>query len=67
MLRVVFAGIAALGVQAQLGKQRTVALCLGVAGGQQLVAVENRVGTGQKGKRLGGFAHLLPACGEAAQ
>ncbi len=65
MLRVVFAGIAALGVQAQLGKQRAVALCLGVAGGQQLVAVENRVGTGQKGKRLGGFAHLLAACREA--
>src|SRR5471032_4983 len=47
--------------QAQFAQQRAVVLGLRVLGGQQLVAVEDRVGAGQEAHRLHRLAHLAAA------
>ena len=44
--------------QAEAREQRLVALDVGVAGGQQLLAVEDRIGAGQEAQRLQLVAHL---------
>jgi hypothetical protein len=45
----------------QFTHQSLVPLPIRVTGGQQFVAVKNRVGTGHETQRLYGFAHLLTA------
>nr|GEU28319.1 conserved hypothetical protein [Tanacetum cinerariifolium] len=47
--------------QAQLGQQFAVVVRFRVVGGEQLVAVKNRIGAGQEAHRLHRFAHLAPA------
>src|SRR5690606_39356256 len=56
--------LAFLGLDAEALEQAHVLLRLGVAGGQQTVAVEDRVGSGKEGQRLGLFVHLLAAGGQ---
>ncbi len=55
------AGRHVAGVEPQLREQRAVGVDVGVAGRQQLVAVEDRVRAGEEAQRLDGVAQLAPA------
>ena len=52
--------------EAELAEQRAVGLDVGIAGGQQLVAVEDRIGAGEEAQRLHGLAELARARRTAA-
>src|SRR5690606_3224660 len=57
--------LSGLGVQAQAFHQALVGLYLRIAGRQQHVAAEKRVGAGQKAQSLQGVAHGFAAGGKA--
>src|SRR5690606_38410351 len=61
LVHLVVVFLACLGLDAQAGEQLHVLVGLRVAGGQQLLAIENGVGPGQEGQRLHLFVHLFAA------
>jgi len=46
-------------IHAQLVEQRAIALRIGIAGRQQLLAVEDRIRAGEEAQRLNRIGHLL--------
>ena len=53
------------GVRPSLREQRAIGVDVRIAGGEQLVAVEDRIGAGEETQRLHRLAHLAPAGGQA--